>query len=407
MKSKTVLVLSTTSALAVMAVVMVVRNERGGGRAKHDEDVARQQVLSTLFPGLLARVDDVASVVVEAATVESTVERQSGQWVLLERGGFPVDAGRVRALILSLATMKDLTAKTSRPEMYKSLDVDDASMIDTMAGMEKTKESRAVVVTFFDADRQSLASLIVGRAKYEPGGVPGVYVRKPGEQTSYYGVVDGRGLELPRAPLQWLDVQFADVKRERVRSITISPATGGESERVVVVQDKQGVGEFAVQQIPAGREFTNASIISTLVTGLQQASFEDVKPFAEVSGATPGVGVEVRTWDGLMIRISAMDLAGTTWWRLVAAPDPEPLPAEGSEPATSKRTPEAIQDEVSQFNKKWEAWAFAPYSYKATPFNTSMSLMTKDSAVPAGSPDGSAAPLLIPLQPPTKAPTGG
>jgi hypothetical protein len=400
MNAKTVTVVVVLAAVAVLAAVLALRGDR--------PREAAAGAAPALFAGLESRIDDVELVTVASAAGTSTVERRDGQWRLKEKSGYPVEAGKVRELVLGLAAMTRLEPKTARADLHKSIGVEDvtpSSASDETApvapGEPPPDTSRAVRVTLAGKDSALISSVIVGNTRPGSGGSQGVYLRRPGEDQSYLAELGARRFEVPREPLSWVNVQFADIGRDRVRGVTVTPREGGggEAERIVVGRDAPA-GSFAVQNTPEGRGLKNPGISESLGSGLSQASFEDVAEvgtidFAGAAGGQPGPTISVRTWDGLVVEVQTTEVNGRAWWKLTAAADPDPFKeGEGEgEAAKPRRTPEEVAKEVEELNAKWTGWAYAPYSYKADVFKTKMSEQLAEAAAPA-------APALEPLVPP-------
>ena len=78
------------------------------------------------FPALRDNPDAVAKVALTTPAGSFTLVRETGdRWSALERFGYPVDDDQVRALIVALADMRLIEAKTRLPERYGRLEVED------------------------------------------------------------------------------------------------------------------------------------------------------------------------------------------------------------------------------------------------------------------------------------------
>lgn len=422
MNSKNLGLFAVVAAIAAVVAFVVVRGERKAETATTDAKLA------ALFPGLDASLNDVVSVTVRTASGTTTAEMKDDRWTLKDKSGYPIEAGKVRGLLLGLAAMKDLSPRTSRSDQYKSIGVEDVKSADAAkpalpANPDEPPPptSQSALVTLVGKDGKAIASVIVGNTKFENGGTQGVYVRKPGEPTSYLADLGARRFDLPRQATAWIETKFADITRDRVWSVTITPRDGGDAEVVTVRKNDPVAGAFVIQSIPAGKELKNPGAAESIASTLAFCTFEDVAPassidFGGTEGGKPGSAVRVRTWDGLVIDLSQTEQDGKTWWRLTASPDADPYKeapaapppntpegAESAPPAAEpkpRRTSEQVAKEVAELNAKWGGWAYAAPAYKSSILNTRLSDQIKDPAPPAAQPSGGAGEPNVPIKPP-------
>lgn len=395
MNSKTLVILAGVAVVAVGGAYVALRGDKP---TVTEVGTGDETFKGPLFPDLAGKVDQVAAITVKTASGESSIEKDAGgKWSSKERSGYPVDTAKVRELVLRMAELKDLKIRTSVPEKYAKLGVEDPGLKPAAQAkpdadpMSAPAASQALLVTLKDSGGQAIASLIVGNTDWGGGGggSQGVYIRKSGDATSYRA--SGQ-LQVPREANQWIETQFADIKRDRVWSVVISPPEG-DAEKVTVLRDKPD-GVFAIQGIPEGKELKTPGSQESIVSGLGFTTFDDVRKadavdFAGSAGGKPGSKVLLRTWDGLLVNLESTEVEGKTWWKLAAAADPEPFKEGEGDAAKPKRTAEEVNKEVGDLNAKWSGWAYAPVQYKATAFKTKMSEQIKDKAPAA---DAGAAP---------------
>lgn len=411
MNTRTLTILAGLAAIAVLAAILAVRSQ---SRPATTPSAQRE----LLLPALSARLDDVAAIRIRTASGQSAVERTGDRWRLTSMSGYPVDAAKVRELLLRLAALGDLEPRTERPNLYPTLGVEDVAPAPDSPDQPApppAAPSRAAEVTLLDDSGATIAAVIIGDSKTEGGFGPAasrkVYVRRPGEAASYLAgmgpAAGSRALDLPREPIAWLDAQFADIRRDRIWTVELTPRKDPESDRILIARDQPTQGAFSLQNMPEGRELVNPGFVESVVSALSQTTFDAVKPETELDfSSSPGTTAKVRTNDGLIITI---DTAATgdgdgarTWWRLSAAPDPEPYlappapaaaTADGADapptPAPAPlRSAEQVTAELQQLNARWAGWAYAPVPYKAAAFEARLSEQLKPAApsVPAPTP---------------------
>ena len=166
MQHKTILIL----AVATLGVGGIAWWKLGSDSAA----VSSQATTGKLFPELEKQVNDVHTILIERAAGSITLQRAVGGWGVTEKKGYPVDMESVRKSLIALAQMTTVEAKTSDPERYSKLGVEDI----TAAG------AASMQVTLKDAGGKEVAKLILGKEQEGKGGMPSgnVYVRRPGEK---------------------------------------------------------------------------------------------------------------------------------------------------------------------------------------------------------------------------------
>ena len=156
-----------------------------------------------LLPGLREQLNDIRQIVVRTSGSKTvaTLTRGESDWRVAERAGYPADVGRIRKNLIALAETRILEEKTSNPELYDRLKVED---IDKPAagGVQLDLESE-----------KGTTSIIVGETGV--GGGEQAYVRRAGEPTSW--LVSG-SFDLARETADWLDRSLTDVAAERVHA---------------------------------------------------------------------------------------------------------------------------------------------------------------------------------------------
>jgi hypothetical protein len=405
MNTKTFSILGVLAVAGLAAAYFATRSNTAG---ESGDTVAAAGAGSLLFPDLAARAGDVAQIVVKRAPMEFTVRKDGETWKAVDKAGYPVKPETVRGVLLGLSELKLDEPKTSRADQYSKLGVDDPIAPPPDAADKAVPQS--ALVTLKDAGGKEIAAIILGNTKYAGQGVvgtgaSGVYVRRPGDKQSWLaaGVVD-----LPREPIAWLESKFADIKRDRIKSVVVTHPEGG---TVTVSRDKQA-DPFAVKDIPTGRELKDPGVAESIAGTLTGLTFQDVaaasslEPAAAPAGTEikPGPNIELRTFDGLVIKATSVTKDAKAWWRLTASADDaivntlppaaaaaNPTTPDGSKPDAPAAPPttlpvgtqEGIRKEIADLNAQWSPFAFAPADWKVRSVNTSLNDLLKDPAGPA------------------------
>lgn len=402
MKTGMVITLVVAAAALGVAAWMVDRSGRASTVAGATDLPAR--VLEVLE----AKVNDVASVTIKRSGVEFTVSKGETDWVVVEKGNYPVKIEQVKEAIVTLAELKPVERKTSKPENYSKIGVQEPEV----KGPDGTIVGSAgpALVTLRDKQGQVLGAAIVGNQK--PGTNPEVYVRKAGDAQAW--LASGR-LEVPGDALGWVDRQIMNLPKERIKSGTIVLPDG---QSVTASREKPEEPMLAVQNIPAGRELTSASAAEPIAQELNYMTLEDVAPAATAGfvdpapeGVEPGPHSEFHTFDGLVVRVQTLTKAKKAWAKFEVSFD------EGA--ATAAAVPDGgkgalkpgvdVKKEASELQAKVGAWGFQISEYKAKALATKMDDLLKPLVAPtpegaAGAPESGPTPPQQPMPSPAPAP---
>ena len=105
--------------LVVLAILALLAGP--GSRRDNDEQL--------LFPDLKAQLNDVSGIIVRGPGNQliATLKRSDARWIVAERD-YPADLGMIRANLLALAEARIVEEKTSTPELYERLGVQDIAL---------------------------------------------------------------------------------------------------------------------------------------------------------------------------------------------------------------------------------------------------------------------------------------
>ena len=357
--ARTVLVLGVATLVAVGAVLFV--ESRGPDTAAPGGDI--------VFPALLEQVNAVARVRVTGSEGTFTLARDGDAWVVEEKERHPADPDRVHKLLLGAAGMQRIEPKTSDPERYPKLWLEDPG----------GEDARSVGFVLEDASGAALARWVLGdrRPSKSDATRTELYIRVADDPRAWLveGSVPG-GDEM----IDWLDRVVARIDRERLRGVEVSHADGA-----VVAVDKSlpADSDFVLRDIPEGREVDSRYRINDIGRFLEDLRFEDVAPVSELDFAgSVDKRVQVVTFDGLRVHLDSVLRDGDAWVRLRAEVDAEvaeaPPETSGADAAAaggesgpaSEDAPEAlrplgeVRTEAERLNARWRGWAYELPSFK-------------------------------------------
>ena len=343
MTNKTVAILA--AALVVLIVLVVAGQRTSTGPAGAGD---------MLVPDLEAALGEIDRVTVVRANNETvaTLEKRPESWVVADKNGYVANAAKLRQALTALAEARVLEQKTSTPELYGRIGVQDVTAADAGG-----------ISIALSAPGRELPTIILGNAE----GSKYRYARRAGEAQSF--LID-RNPDVPRAAAQWVDSVIVDVRGERVREVTITHADG---EVVRISKASAELANFDVAGVPEGRELSYPGVANTIGNALRELNLEDVEQGA--AAAEQPTVVEYRTFDGLVVRITGVERNDESWISLEASADPATAAAAtaaataAAAPADGAAAPAAAPTvdpaaEAARINTKVGGWRYKIASFQ-------------------------------------------
>jgi hypothetical protein len=376
MNQKTLIGLAIAALVAIIAAIAI--NHANQPRSEADEAAS-----TYLAPQLRGHVDDVSKVIVTGADNKTvaTLERGAKGWGVVEKGGYAVDTGKLRDLMLKLSDAKLVEQKTAMKDKYALLGVEDVS----------DKDAKGVQVEL-DGLAKPL-KWIIGSAGPHDGGT---FVRRVGDAQSWLA---SGSLVVGRTAADWLKKDLVDIPATRIAGVTITHPDGSS---VRVYKDAEGDADFKLADIPKGREAGSEYSVNGLASMLGGLDFEDVLPAKDAAPDSAALKAHYVTFDGLLIDVAAWQKDGKSYADFSASLDAaqadkgitadqakataDYTAASAAKPAESKDgkaidaaiKPLAISDpskdhadrlmaikkKVADLNTRFEGWTFVLPAYK-------------------------------------------
>ena len=352
--ARTVLILAAATLIAVGAVLLVER-----------ESSTVEQADELVFPALLEQVNSVTRVRVTGREGPFTLARDGEAWVVEDKERYAADPDRMHKLLLGAAGMKRVEPKTSNPELYPKLWLEDPS----------GEDAKSVRFVLEDASGAALADWVLGdrRPSKADAGRTELYIRVADDPRAW--LVDG---SVPGGPtvIDWLDRLVARIERERLRAVEVMHADGAV---VAVNKSLPADDDFVLRDIPADRETDSQYRINDIGRFLEDLRFEDVARSSSLNFAgSADKRMEATTFDGLRIRLETVMRDDDAWVQLRAEVDEGLVEASGSDSAASDseagsestdsqsalRPLEAVRAEAESLNARWKGWAYELPSFK-------------------------------------------
>lgn len=310
---------------------------------------------SRLFPGLEDALNSVTQVVIQDVEQTTTLNRDDQGWSVAEKSGYRANVSELRSQLIKLAQAEIQERKTANPELYSRLGVEP---LDAEGAAGKKLDLTAP---------EGEWSLIVGSTAMRGG--DSTYVRKPDEEQSYS--VSG-AITLDADPANWLDRDILDIATPRIQRVLIEHPDGG---RIELVKSESGQPNFAVVNIPEGRELLSPSAGNSIAGALSALRLEDVIPeTAFDSGDSSPVVATYETFDGVRATARVWEVSDDRYVAISIERDPELAPAveaiaseEGNEADVGmdgEETKLVSESEVQELNAAVAGWVYSIPSYK-------------------------------------------
>lgn len=261
-----------------------------------------------MFPQLAEHPQNAARIRFSASGVAFSVERKGEAWVLPEKAGYPVRPELANALVASLASLRAYEPKTSNPDLYDHIGVEDIAAPDA--------HSKLVVVE--TRDGAELARVLLGAPSASIGATPlgGTFVRRPNDKQAW--LAEGTATA-PTLLSEWLEM-IVHVPGPEVRRITIlegekvafeaaKPEPQGTTYSLVSVDSRYGPPESVA----------NDSAVKRIAQGIVSTRFEDVRPADTVAFGTESRTVRFDLASRLRLEVQIGQADNKPWVRYAAS----------------------------------------------------------------------------------------
>ncbi len=290
-----------------------------------------------LLPDLAAKVGEVAAIEVVHQDRTLHVRREDGRWVLAEKADFPVDPAKVRQIVLGLAELRVIEAKTRNPQKFARLELEDPG-----------KDAQSTLIRLRDEKGGTLAEVIVGKRKfslYGPG-KSGSYVRLAGDDQAWLA---DRPLDAWTDPLDWVDRNLVWLPRDEIAEVRLHVGTPEE-----VVVRRAGSGDpFILEGLEEG-EVADTTKIERLVSALGTMTLSDIESRDALPFPEDAPVARWTTFDGLVIDVAVLQRETppkkkdgkpeVQYWVRLEARAGEPLRKPSAEAAGGETVPPAGDD---------------------------------------------------------------
>jgi len=308
MTPRSFIVFAAVTAITVVAAIVAV------GQRPAPTQIPTDRAL--VYPKLATALNDAGSIEIRVPGRTFTVKRDGEGWGIVELKSYPALFDKVKTLLVELAQLRFLEAKTADAARYDRLAVQDVAAKDAKpAADDKAPKPKYVVVR--DAKGAVLADGHIGKRNASLFGSDkgGTYLRVDNDKQSWLaeGIVS-----LGDGPADWISKKIVDVKSADVKKLAIvSPKGGG----LVIHREKPTDKDFTLDDIPAGKKPRGQWETNQMPTALEGLELIDVRRADEIKFPDGAYKGEFTTFDGLVVKTEAAKVGKSYWARFSASAD--------------------------------------------------------------------------------------
>jgi hypothetical protein len=201
-------------------------------------------LIQGLEPDQIAEINIASS---DGAQVKLT--RRGSKFFVADRDNYPAFAAEINKLLKTCLDIQTNEFCTDNPANHKELGA--------------SEENARIIVKFFKADSSLLTGVIIGKARGQ-----GSYVRRASDDKVYLTTAQIPWIK--KRPIDYVDQQLTNVKREDINSITVSFL-----DKTYVLRPSADNNALALDNTPEGNSLNNA-VAEKVFTALANLKFDDV-----------------------------------------------------------------------------------------------------------------------------------
>ena len=286
-----------------------------------------------LLPGFSEQANEAQRVRVLFSDADPlAIRREAGNWVISARDDYLADLGKLRQFILALAEARVIEEKTSNPDLYEKLGVNDPEDGGSGAKVSVSGEGFSYTVILGDSAQ--------GNHRY---------VRLADEQSSY--LID-KDPDLSQEIGDWLQPDILDIDSKRIRTVSIEHDNG---EKITIEKSAEELTDFTALDIPEGRELSYATIGNGIAGALKQLELDDVRKAREGAPVTSAV---FETWGGLRIRAAVSTDNDESWVAFAAEETPVESDTEPPDDPGAQALKVDEDESAADINARVSGWQY-------------------------------------------------
>lgn len=361
--------MSTRSSLALVLATVLAVLLAAWALWSQPADGGPQRGTQLLFPALAAENTQVGAVEIDTPAYRMQLQRSGDTWLAQSHGDYPVRAPLATELVARIAAMHLLEAKTSRPDWYALVGVEDRDATSARSNLVRLAQAPDGLAS---ADAMAV---LVGKISTSLGSDPlgGTFIRLPGDEQSWLasGIV-----EIPAQLSAWFEQLFSIQGPEITR---VSIAENGQT--LFDATRKAGAPTYDLAS-GGPSDSIDQELLKRITQSLVSVTLEDVGPAAAVAITPADRVLNFETSTGIALRVQAGHRNDQPWLLFHA----EPLP--GSDGAAL----------AAAINARTSGFAFRLASNRTLPLLSQVADLLAGQPAQSTPPDGAGQIITDPTQ---------
>jgi|GEM_PF-6292014 hypothetical protein len=286
-----------------------------------------------LFPNLLNQLDKVTEIEIKQAQNPVVVSLQQNKWQVKQHANYPADVDKINKLLVNIAHMAIVEAKTQSPDSYAKLGVADDDNL----------------VSLKQADGRVLARVFIGHGRVDKGdNSQHHYVRKIDDKQAW--LATGQ-IDIPADAVDWLQRDLLDLSDSQIQAAQFHTRN---NETLRFTKAKKEDDHYQLADLKETEKLSSDYGLKTLASTLSNLKLDGVLPAKELAFKAQE-NATFTTFDGLQIKVFLAEKQQKTYIKLQAN-------------SVAKEKSEAQQAKAIELNQKFSPWAYAVAQYKLDNF---------------------------------------
>jgi len=290
--------------LAIIAVVFVVLAVFTVDKKAQVEGV---RISGPFFPDLGSDVDNIQAMAIQKDAKQAKVILEGDKWIIPEKFNYPVEAAKIRNMILSAASYRIIEKKTDNPDRFKFLGLENTDKVQ--------EDGKATRITFMDKSGTIVYADYIKGAEGRSGRIEdgsSLYVRNANENQAYLVRAE---FKAPMSFHEILSQSVYHIDSERIARATFIRPDGNrfETARSDKGQDFKIVGNEKDIKDPVQQSFISTVLEGAFIIG--DVLPEDYKEFSKDKTYRN----VYKTFDGLEVTVRTIYLGGEYWVKISAS----------------------------------------------------------------------------------------
>ena len=288
-----------------------------------------------VFSDLRKSPDSVSKIEIKSRFGSFSIERSDGTWKTPDKFGYRVDESNVRRLVISLSDMRYIERKTSRPDRFSRLEVEDIDGDDSESAYVRMTNSQGKV----------LAESIIGRpsARFIDGAVSGNYIREPGSNNVW--LVSGIASVQTRL-VPWLHGNIVSMSAEKIKRVVLSGPDG----KITLVRESPKKEELILEKTNSKTQLDGEKV-GSIKRAMADINLEDVKPKKDFILSPNARVAKFLTFSGISITAKLQKSEEQNWVIFSAEYEKDKSHTKEVEDSSLKKV-----EEINMRVKDWVYW---------------------------------------------------